>query len=135
MDGADASSALAMVNPAGLRSPQAAFSHGVVAGDMLFLAGQCGIDADGNVIGVGDVAAQTRRAIENMEVVLRAAGFSLADVVTVTTFLESLDDFDEYDRAYAAAFGSHRPARATVRADIHTDDLLVEIQAIAKRSV
>jgi 2-iminobutanoate/2-iminopropanoate deaminase len=116
-----------------LSSPTGAFSHGVVAGDMLFLSGQCGVDAEGNTVGVGDVAAQTRQAVRNLEIVLEEGGFQLSDVVYVTTFLVSLEDFDDYDRAYAEAFGSHRPARATVRADIHSPDLLVEIQAIAKR--
>lgn len=100
---------------------------------MVFLAGQCAVDGEGNTVGVGDVAAQTRRAIENIGIVLRDSGFELTDVVYVTTFLTNLEHFDAYDHAYADAFGSHRPARATVRADIHSPDLLVEIQAIAKR--
>jgi 2-iminobutanoate/2-iminopropanoate deaminase len=119
-----------LLNSGDLAPPSAAFSHGVVAGDMLFVSGQCGVDAEGNTVGVGDAAAQTRKAVENIEIVLRDGGFQLTDV---TTFLASLDDFDEYDGAYAEAFGSHRPARATVRADINSPDLLVEIQAIAKR--
>ena len=123
-----------LVNPSGLPVPSGAFAHGVVAGDMMFLAGQCGVDADGNTVTSGDAGAQTRQAVENMESVLAAGGFALTDVVHVTTFLVSLDDFDAYDRAYAEAFGTHRPARATVRADIHSPDLLVEIQAIAKKS-
>jgi 2-iminobutanoate/2-iminopropanoate deaminase len=122
-----------LLNPNKVSPPSAAFSHGVVAGDMMFLAGQCSLDEHGNTIGPGDVAVQTRRAIENMESILRAGGFALTDVVYVTSFLASLDDFDAYDRAYAQAFGAHRPARATVRADIHSRDLLVEIQAIAKK--
>jgi 2-iminobutanoate/2-iminopropanoate deaminase len=100
---------------------------------MMFIAGQCGVDREGDTVGVGDAAAQTRRAIENIEMVLRDGGFELTDVVYVTTFLASLDHFDAYDRAYANAFGSHRPARATVRADINHPELLVEIQAIAKK--
>lgn len=47
--------------------------------------------------------------------------------------LRDLEHFEAYDHAYAAAFGDHRPARATVRADLHSDELLVEIQAIAKK--
>jgi 2-iminobutanoate/2-iminopropanoate deaminase len=120
------------VNPTAVRPPSAAFSHGVVAGDMMFLSGQCGFDADGRLVG-DDVASQTRRAIENLASVLEAAGFALSDVATVTTFLPDLADFDEYDRAYAAAFGDHRPARATVGADLHGRGVRVEIQAIAKR--
>jgi enamine deaminase RidA (YjgF/YER057c/UK114 family) len=100
---------------------------------MMFLAGQCGVDGEGNAVGVGDAAAQTRKAIENIEAILRDGGFELTDVVYVTTFLAGLEHFDAYDRAYAEAFGSHRPPRATVRADINSPDLLVEIQAIAKK--
>jgi 2-iminobutanoate/2-iminopropanoate deaminase len=100
---------------------------------MMFLAGQCGVDREGSTVGVGDAAAQTSKAIENIESILRDGGFDLTDVVYVTTFLVSLDDFDAYDRAYAEAFGSHRPARATVRAELNSPDLLVEIQAIAKK--
>jgi 2-iminobutanoate/2-iminopropanoate deaminase len=100
---------------------------------MMFLAGQCGLDRVGNTVGVGDAAAQTSKAIENIESILQDGGFALTDVVYVTTFLVSLEDFDAYDRAYAEAFGSHRPARATVRAELNSPDLLVEIQAIAKK--
>ena len=125
---------LHFLNPKELREPSAAFSHGVVAGDMIFVAGQCGVDEQGGTVGVGDIAEQTRQAITNMEIVLDAGGFALTDVVYVTAFLVDLDDFDAYDRAYAEAFGDHRPARATVRADLHSVDLLVEIQAIARKA-
>jgi 2-iminobutanoate/2-iminopropanoate deaminase len=122
-----------IVNPATIREPSAAYSFGVVAGDMMFLSGQCGVDEKGAPVGLSDVAVQTRRSIANMELVLREAGFELADLVYVTTFLTDLGNFDAYDAAYAEAFGDHRPARATVEARIHSPDLLVEIQAIAKK--
>lgn len=122
-----------IVNPEGVRAPSAAFANAIVAGDMMFLSGQCGLDVDRNVVGVGDITEQTRQAIANLEICLEAGGFALTDVVYVTTFLVDLEDFDAYDGAYAKAFGDHRPARATVRADIHSPDLLVEIQAIAKK--
>jgi len=121
-----------VVAPSELRLPSAAYSHGVVAGDMMFLAGQCGVDGDGNVVGE-DVATQTSQAIANLEIVLSAGGFALTDIVYVTAFLADLSDFDGYDRAYAEAFGEHRPARATVRADIYSSALLVELQAIARK--
>jgi 2-iminobutanoate/2-iminopropanoate deaminase len=120
------------VNPPQLRPPAAAFSHAIRSGELLFLAGQCGLDGAGRVVDPG-VAAQTRRAIENLSIVLEAAGFALSDVVYVTTFLIDLADFDAYDAAYAEAFGDHRPARATVRADLHGAGLRVEIQAIAHK--
>src|SRR5690242_10609678 len=123
--------AMQIVNPASIREPSAAYSFGVVAGDMMFLSGQCGVDENGAPVGRDDIAAQTRRSVENMELVLREAGFALTDVVYVTTFLTDLANFDAYDAGYAEAFGNHRPARATVEAQIHSPDLLVEIQAIA----
>ena len=122
-----------VVNPESLRAPSAAYSFGIVAGDMLFLAGQVGVDANGAIVGFGDVAEQTRQSVANMEVVLRDGGFELSDVVSVTVFLTDLANFGEFDAAYAEAFGSHRPARATVEAAINSPDLLVEIQAIAKK--
>jgi reactive intermediate/imine deaminase len=122
-----------IVNPASIREPSAAYSFGVVAGDMMFLSGQCGVDEHGAPVGRNDIAAQTRRSVENMELVLHEAGFALTDVVYVTTFLTDLANFDAYDAAYAEAFGDQRPARATVEARIHSPDLLVEIQAIAKK--
>lgn len=121
-----------VVSPGALGPPSGAFSHGVVVGDMMFLAGQCGVNSHGEAVGE-DVASQTRQAIANMETILSAGGFVLTDVVYVTTFLTDLDDFDGYDRAYAEAFGDHRPARATVRADIYSSALRVEIQAIARK--
>lgn len=121
------------VNPEGLRTPVGAFAQVVVCGDMAFLSGQCGLDETGATVAPG-VAAQTARAIRNMGTALAAVGFALTDVVQVTTFLADLADFDAYDAAYAQAFGEHRPARATVRADIHSDDLVVELVAVARKA-
>ncbi len=63
------------------------------AGDLVFVSGTVGWDADGNVAGDGSVTAQTRQAFENIKSVLEAAGGSLENVVKVTVFLTDPDDY------------------------------------------
>jgi enamine deaminase RidA (YjgF/YER057c/UK114 family) len=98
---------------------------------MVFLAGVTGQDPQRRLVG-DDVASQTRQALRNMATGLAAVGGTLADVCSVTAFLEHIDrDFAAYDAAYSEAFADDPPARATVEAHIAGGGLLVEIQAIA----
>lgn len=109
------------------------YSQGIVAGDFIFLAGQVAFDQDNKLVGEGDVVAQTRQVIRRMEIALREAGATLRDVVSATVFLKDLKDFQDFNRAWAEAFGDHKPARATVRAEMALPELLVEVQAVAYR--
>jgi 2-iminobutanoate/2-iminopropanoate deaminase len=102
----------------------------VRAGNVLFLAGQAAMDDQGNIVGPGDVREQTRYTLGRMRTVLEEAGADLSNVVTATVFLTDLGDFAAYNEVWAQEFGDHRPARATVRADL-LFDFLVEVQAIA----
>jgi 2-iminobutanoate/2-iminopropanoate deaminase len=122
------------IRPPNLPPPGAAYSHGVRAGESVFVAGEIAQDADGTLVGERDVAEQTRQTILNMEAVLETAGLTLRDVVSTTVYLTSFEHYAEYDRAYAEAFGDHRPARATVQAGLVRPGALVEIQAIALKS-
>lgn len=124
----------AVIQPPELPVPTAAFSHGVSAGDLVFVAGQIAQGPDGDIVDESDVGAQTRQTISNIEAVLRSVGATLHDVVSTTVYLTSFEQYAEYDRAYAEGFGDHRPARATLRADLVRPGALVEIQAIAVRS-
>jgi 2-iminobutanoate/2-iminopropanoate deaminase len=119
------------INPPELAAPIAAYSHGTEVGNLVFVAGQVPVDKDGNLVGDGDVAAQTRQVIANVEAVLRAAGASLADVVSTTVYVRDFDRYAEYNEAYSESFGANKPARATVQAGLVRDEWLVEIQAIA----
>ena len=120
-----------VTNPPGLPVPGACYSQVVQVGDLVFLAGVIGQDAERRIVG-DDVASQTRQALRNMEISLAAVGGTLADVCSVTAFLEHIDrDFAAYDAAYSEVFVKDPPARATVQAHIAGDGLLVEIQAIA----
>jgi 2-iminobutanoate/2-iminopropanoate deaminase len=87
----------------------------VVAGGLVFTAGQIPRDpASGSLI-TGDVVAQTNRVLDNREAVLKGAGCTLQDVVKVSVFMTDLADFAKMNEAFAARFGEHRPARTTVQ--------------------
>jgi 2-iminobutanoate/2-iminopropanoate deaminase len=99
------------------------FSQGVRAGNLVFVAGQ---------VGSGDgIGEQTRVAIDRVRTVLAEVGADLTNVVSATVFLTDVGDFAAYNEAWVQAFGDHRPARATVRAELMVPGPLVEIQATA----
>lgn len=123
--------AISTLNPESLGPAIAPYSQATVVNGFCFIAGQVGLDASNQVIAPGDVRAQTTAAIERMETILAEVGAGLEDVVTATVFLTDVDDFAAFNEAWAEKFGDHRPARATVRADLLLDGLVVEIQAIA----
>lgn len=116
--------------PASLPVPAGSYSQCIRAGDLVFVAGMVGVDADRRIAG-DDVGSQTRQALQNMEACLVEAGASLADVCSVTTYLEHADrDFAAYNAVYMEFFDHEPPARATVEAHI-VGEPIVEIQAIA----
>jgi 2-iminobutanoate/2-iminopropanoate deaminase len=123
--------AISELNPESLGPAIAPYSQATVANGFCFIAGQVGLDADNEVIAPGDVKAQTTAAIERMETILAELGASLEDVAAATVFITDLDDFAGFNEAWAEKFGDHRPARATVRADLLLEGLVVEIQATA----
>lgn len=120
-----------VLNPSGVAAPGGCYSHVVRVGDTVFLAGVVGQDVERRLVG-DDVGSQTRQALRNMATNLAAVGGTLADVCSVTAFLEHIDrDFAAYNEAYSEAFPEDPPARATVQAHIAGEGVLVEIQAIA----
>jgi 2-iminobutanoate/2-iminopropanoate deaminase len=114
-------------------APQAIgpYSQGVRAGGFLFTAGQVGFDPASGELVDGGIAAQTERVLENLRAILAAAGADFTHVVKTTVFLVDMADFGPMNEAYAAAFGSHRPARSTVAVAALPRGARVEIEAIA----
>jgi 2-iminobutanoate/2-iminopropanoate deaminase len=107
------------------------YSQGVRVGDFIFTAGQAGLDPQtGQMVGQ-DVAAQTRRTLENIAAVLEAAGSAMDKVVKTTVFLADMDDFAAMNKVYAEFFPSAPPARTTVAAARLPLGALVEIEAVA----
>jgi 2-iminobutanoate/2-iminopropanoate deaminase len=98
---------------------------------MIFTSGQIALDPKTGAMVEGDVAAQTRRVLDNLSAVLTAADASLADVVRTTIFLASMDDFATVNAVYGERFTHDPPARSTVQAAMLPRGALVEIDAIA----
>lgn len=113
--------------------PRGPYSLGTQVGNLAFVAGQISQDNDGKTIGPGDVKAQTRVAIEKIQQILTEAGMTLEDVVSTTVYLQDLSDYKAMNEIYTELFKKDFPARATVRADLAGEGLLVEIAAIAAR--
>jgi 2-iminobutanoate/2-iminopropanoate deaminase len=108
------------------------YAQAVRCGDLVFCSGQIALDpASGDIVGAGDVAAQTRQVLANLGAVLAAAGTSLERAVKTTIYLADMNDFAAVNAIYAEAVGAAPPARATVEVSRLPRDVLVEIDAIA----
>jgi len=108
------------------------YSQAVVANGMVYTSGQIALRADGSDdILSKDVVAQSKQVLQNLEEVLKEAGSSMGQVVKTTIFLASMDDFVVVNGIYEDAFGSHKPARATVAVKTLPKNALVEIDAVA----
>jgi enamine deaminase RidA (YjgF/YER057c/UK114 family) len=124
-----------------LGPPLGMYSHGLTAGpgELVVVAGQVGMAA-GRVVGHGDVGAQTRQALVNVEAVLKAAGATMKDVIRFQTFLTSAADIDGFMQARRGAFpayysdGVFPPNTLLVVSRLVHPDLLVEIEAMAVKS-
>jgi 2-iminobutanoate/2-iminopropanoate deaminase len=112
--------------------PRGPYSQAVRAGGFVFVAGQLPLDANGDLVGESDVAAQTRAVLANMAAILSAAGSSLDRVVKTTVFLTSLDDFAGMNEVYAATFTAPYPARSTVEIGRLPQGMLLEIECVAQ---
>jgi 2-iminobutanoate/2-iminopropanoate deaminase len=106
------------------------FSDGIVAGNTLYVAGQEGTD-ESNKLAAGGIAAETKAALDNIEKVVKAAGFEMKDIVSVTVYLADIHDFPEMNKVYKTVMPDPKPARATIQAAALVNDARVEIAAIA----
>ena len=109
------------------------FSDGIIAGNTLYVAGQQGSDASGKLV-AGGIGTETTATLENIQKVLKAAGFQLKDVVSVTVYLADIHDFPEMNKAYKSLMPDPKPARATVQAAALVNNARIEISAIAVKS-
>jgi 2-iminobutanoate/2-iminopropanoate deaminase len=107
----------------------------VAAGQMLFIAGCISVDADGNVVAPGDVAAQTHQVMKNFEAVVTAAGMTMGDVVKITNYLVDVRDYPEVAKVRQQYLKEPYPASSMVQvAGLLYPGLLVEIEGIAVAS-
>lgn len=124
-------SKVTVTNPDSLGPAIAPYSQAASANGFVYVAGQVGLDQENNVVAPGDVREQTRVALDRTRTILAEHGLDLPDIVTATVFITDLSHFAGFNEAWGAAFGDHRPARATVVAGLLMDGLVVEIQSIA----
>lgn len=103
-----------------------------VPGRMIFCSGQIPLDPrTGEVVGPGDVRAQTTRVMQNLAAVLAAAGGAFPAVVKTTIYLTDLRDFAAVNEIYGRYFTDNPPARATVQVAALPRGVAVEIDAVA----
>jgi 2-iminobutanoate/2-iminopropanoate deaminase len=107
------------------------YSQAVRSGNFLFCSGQIPLDPKSGQIVSGDVAAQTRRVLDNIVAVLRAEKLTFDNVVKTTIFLTDLGDFQTVNEIYASYFKQDPPARSTVQVSALPKGANVEIEIIA----
>jgi len=103
-----------LISPPGAPMVAGPYSPGLVTGDWIFLSGQGGFDPETGELVSDNIAGQTARVFRNIEVLLRAAGASLDDVVSCLVHLSDLGQFAEFNASCAKQFpGPVKPARTT----------------------
>jgi 2-iminobutanoate/2-iminopropanoate deaminase len=106
------------------------FSDGIVVGNTLYVAGQEGTD-DAGKLAPGGIGPETAAALENIQKVLKAGGFELKDVVSVTVFLADIHEFPDMNKVYGKVMPDPKPARATVQVAALVNNARIEVSAIA----
>ena len=128
-----------MVACSDLAAPLGLYSHvsRVKSGNTIYIAGQVGVDAQGNLVGPGDFAAQMRQTFVNLDIALEAAGGSFADVAKFTTYITRDTDLPAFMETRKAIFaqiypkGDYPPNTLLVISRLVKPELLIEIEAIA----
>jgi enamine deaminase RidA (YjgF/YER057c/UK114 family) len=111
------------------------FSRAVRVGDLVFVSGTVAWGPDGKLVGLGDVYAQAKQTIANIESYLRQAGAGLRDVVRTRIYLTDISRWEEVARAHREAFADVRPASSLLEVSrLASPDMLVEIEAVAVAS-
>jgi 2-iminobutanoate/2-iminopropanoate deaminase len=115
--------------------PVGPYSQAIAAGDLVFCAGQIGLDPATGRLVAGGVAAELTRAIENLAAVLAAEALGLGDVVKTTVFLADIADAPAVNAVYERLFPAPYPARSMLQAAALPARARIEIEAVAVRPV
>jgi 2-iminobutanoate/2-iminopropanoate deaminase len=115
-------------------APIGPYSQAIEIGSMVFCSGQIPLDpSTGQIVGEGNVEAQTGQVMKNISAVLKQAGLGFQNVVKTTIFLKNMGDFPKVNAIYAESFTAPFPARSTVEVARLPKEVLVEIEVIASR--
>lgn len=130
---AQGAAAIERMNPQGISTPTG-YSHVVTArgGKTIYIAGQVAFDAKGQLVGKGDLAAQTRQVFENLSIALKAAGATFADVVKANTYMRDASQVAVVREVRSKYFTKELPASTLVEVPrLANPDFLIEIEVIA----
>lgn len=115
--------------------PSGHFSHANIveaSGRLLFISGMLAKGADGKIVGVGDIGAQTRQVCENLKAAVEEAGGTMDDICRVDVYVRNMEQFDAIHKVRREYFPSPPPASTMVEITKMTSpDALIEINAIA----
>lgn len=107
------------------------YSQAIQVGNTLYLAGQLGLDPKTGKFAPGGFEDQARQALKNQQAVLKAAGFSLEDVVQCQVFVKDLNNYPKFNAIYKEFFKKDYPARAVLEVSRIPADGLIEIMMVA----
>lgn len=119
-------------------APQAIgpYSQGVACGNLLFLSGQIPIDPSIGEIAATDIQGQTSQVLKNIKAILESEGCTMDQIVKTTVYLKNIADFASMNEVYKQFFSEgNYPARSAVQAAALPKDAMVEIEAVALKSV
>jgi enamine deaminase RidA (YjgF/YER057c/UK114 family) len=126
-----------IINPPSL-VPAVGFSHGILVtgGRLLFLAGQTGSNAEGQIIAPGDLVAQFEKTLRNLQSVVESAGGKMQDITKLNIFVRNRDDYlahlEPLGKVHRSFFGAYYPAMALFEVTgFFQNETLVEIEGFA----
>ncbi|MCG2591520.1 RidA family protein [Ramlibacter sp. XY19] len=119
------------INPPGNAAPGGHYSHGTVANGFVFVSGQLPITAAGEKLTQASFADQTRQVLANVANILQASGSGIDRLVQVRVYVDSSDNWPEFNAIYSQWAGASRPSRAVVPVGALHYGLKVEVEAVA----
>lgn len=120
------------IAPPGMKDQRPRYTLGWRVGQTIYVAGQLPYDGNGNLVGIGDIKAQTRRVLENVRTVVEAGGGTMDDVVKLTVFVTDVRHREAYGEVRTEFFGPNPPASTLVQiSNLAVPGALIEIEAVA----
>lgn len=113
--------------------PIGPYSVAVQAGAFIFTAGQTGLDPATGKLVEGGIEAETRRTLQNIQIVLQSVGLDMENVIKTTVYLCDMAEFSKMNAIYAEFFAQKPPARTTIQVAALPFNAAVEIEAVAFR--